>query len=274
MSMKHDRTLKKTVTRIKTSGRYMNCIVLKPDHAEHPLPGILWIHGGGYVTGMASMVSFSCGKMLAERFGAVVLSPAYRLAFQAPYPAALDDCCAALVYMHEHAEELNIDPDRIIVGGESAGGGLAAAVCLYNRDHLNIPVAMQIPLYPMIDCRDTESSKDNHGKVWNTKRNHMGWSWYLRSLYGTDHVPVYASPALAEDLSGMPPCCTFVCDGEPFYQETLDYIARLNEAGIRTSLDIYHGDIHAFDMLCPWLKTSKAAKEKLCTVFGSWIMER
>ncbi|MDO5121027.1 MAG: alpha/beta hydrolase [Erysipelotrichaceae bacterium] len=266
--------MKKTVIRIKTSGRYMKCIVLKPDHIEHPLPGILWIHGGGYVLGMASMVSFSCGKMLAERYGAVVLSPEYRLAKQAPYPAALDDCYAALVYMHEHAEELDIDVQRIIVGGESAGGGLAAAVCLYNRDHGNIPVSMQMPLYPMIDCHDTASSRDNHGKVWNTKRNHWGWSNYLRSLYGTDHVPAYASPALAEDLSGMPPCCTFVADGEPFFQETLDYIARLDQAGVRTSLDVYHGDIHAFDLLCPWLETSRAAKQKLCRVYDSWIHER
>ena len=113
----------------------------EPKEAEGPVPGILWIHGGGYITGGNYMVLVSCGKMLAERYGAVVVSPEYRLAGEAPYPAALEDCYAALVWMYAHADELGIDRNRIVVGGESAGGGLTAAVCLYARDKGEVPIA-------------------------------------------------------------------------------------------------------------------------------------
>jgi len=266
--------MKKKKVQIETQTGIMNCIILSPDHRSGMMPGILWIHGGGYVLGMASMVGMSCGKMLGEKYGAVVLSPEYRLASQVPYPAAFNDCCAALDYMWDHASELGIDPDRIIVGGESAGGGLAAAVCLYARDQGRIPVKMQIPLYPMIDCDDTESSHNNHGKVWNTARNHWGWRHYLGSLYGSSDVPAYASAAKADSYCGMPPCFTFVSDGEPFYSETLKYVARLKEDGVKAEVDVYHGNMHAFDMLCPWLKRSRDAKRKLCQVYEEWIMEK
>ncbi len=250
----------------------MACLVLRPEAAAAPVPGILWIHGGGYVLGMAGMVRMSCGKLLAKKFGAVVLSPEYRLAGKAPYPAALDDCCAALEYLWDHAEALGIDRDRIIVGGESAGGGLAAAVCLRARAEGKVKIAMQIPLYPMLDCEDTESSRDNHGRVWNTKRNHWGWRHYLGPLYGTEAVPPFASPARETDFRDLPPCYTFVSDGEPFYRETLDYAAGLRAAGVRAEVDVYPGNVHAFDMLLPWRKTSRAAKAKLCRVYGEWIM--
>ena len=145
--------------------------------------------------GMADMVHASCGKLLAKRYGAVVVSPAYRLAGEAPFPAALEDCYAALLYFYLHADELGIRRDAIVVGGESAGGGLAVATCLLARDMGEVPVAFQIPLYPMLDSNDTPSSRDNHGKVWNTRRNHWGWRHYLAELHGVDRVPAYASPA-------------------------------------------------------------------------------
>ena len=174
--------MKSQKLRIDTPSGRLKLIVLRPDcqsgqegepaTEQAKLPGILWIHGGGYAVGMAAMVNVSCGKLLAEEFGAVVVSPEYRIALRAPYPAALEDCYAALLYMHFHADELGIDRDRIVVGGESAGGGLAVATCLLARDMGDVNVAMQIPLYPMLDCEDTLSSRDNHGKVWNTKRTY------------------------------------------------------------------------------------------------------
>ncbi len=224
--------------------------------------GVLWIHGGGYVLGMASMVYASMGRVLAKRFGGVVVSPEYRKAKKAPYPAALEDCYAALKYMYAHAEELGFDKNRIIVGGESAGGGLAAALCLYARDRGEVPVSFQIPLYPMLDCEDTDSSRDNHAHVWNTRTNHWGWRWYLRGLYGTKRVPPYASPARAEDLSALPPCYTYVEDGEPFYDETLTYVRRLQEAGVDAHADVFHGNIHSFDSLF-WTKNARKAKQAL-----------
>ncbi len=250
---------------IKIEG--MKTIILSPKNQNKPLPGILWIHGGGYMLGMSEMVYVSCGKMLAEKYGAVVLSPEYRLAWQKPYPAALEDCYKALVYMHEHAEELEIRKDRIIVGGESAGGGLAAAVCLYARDKKEVNVFFQIPLYPMIDCFDTDSSEDNHGKVWNTRKNHWGWRHYLGDLYGKEDIPKYASVSRETEYHGLPPAYTFVSDGEPFYAETLAYIQNLKDAGIKAEVDKYHGDVHAFDLMMPWTKNAKEAKKKLCEVY-------
>ena len=108
---------------IETGGREMKMKVLEPKEADGRVPGILWIHGGGYITGGNYMVLVSCGKMLAERYGAVVVSPEYRLAREAPYPAALEDCYAALVWMYEHADELGIDRTRIVVGGETGTRG-------------------------------------------------------------------------------------------------------------------------------------------------------
>lgn len=212
---------------------------------------------------MPNLPLSSRGRELAQRFGAVVLSPAYRLAWQAKYPAALEDCYAALTYMSDHAAELGIDPARIVVGGESAGGGLAAAVCLAARDRGKVKVALQLPLCPMLDCRDTDSSRDNHGHVWNTRRNHGGWRAYLGALYGTDRVPKYAAAALETDYGGLPPCYTFVSDGEPFRDETLAYVRRLQAAGVPASVDVYPGKTHAFDMLLPWKRESRQARARL-----------
>ena len=245
-------------TKIKGPDGEMELIILRYGKG----PGILWIHGGGYVLGMASMVYYSMGRMLARIFGGVVVSPEYRLAKQAPYPAALEDCYTALKYMYDHAAELGIDRNRIIVGGESAGGGLAAAVCMYARDKGEVPVSFQIPLYPMLDCEDTGSSRDNHAYVWDTKKNHWGWRWYLRGLYGTDKVPPYASPSRATDYSGLPPCYTYVEDGEPFHDETLTYVDNLKKAGCKAHVDVFHGNIHGFDALF-WTKNAREARRRL-----------
>ena len=259
---------------IRAGDRNIDSIVLRPENVKSLLPGILWIHGGGYVLGMAGMVHASCGKLLAKRFGAVVFSPAYRLAWSAPYPAALEDCYGTLLYMWEHADELGIDRTRLIVGGESAGGGLAAAVCMMARDRGEVQIAMQIPLYPMLDCEDTATSRDNHGWVWNTRRNHWGWKNYLGGLYGSGEIPPYASPARQINYRNLPPCYTFVCEGEPFYQETVDYVSKLQRAGVKAAVDVYPGNVHAFDMLCPWKKTSRDAKRMLCRVYETWIEEK
>lgn len=262
--------LKRQYIRIDASGRKMRAILIRPKKQEGYRPGILWIHGGGYSLGMAEMVYFSCGELLAERYGAVVLSPEYTLSGKKKYPAALEDCFAALRYMDEHREELKID--RIIVGGESAGGGLCAALCLYARDHSHIRIFYQFPLYPMLDCEDTSSSRDNHGKIWNTKRNHRAWKKYLGDLYHSDEIPPYASVSRVKDLSGMPPCYTFVSDGEPFCEETKNYIQALKDSGVSASMDVYHGDVHAFDMLMPWTKKAKKAKERFCEVFEKEVL--
>lgn len=205
---------------IPSGARRIPALVLSPEELSAPAAGVLWIHGGGYISGMKEMVYISRAVELVKIFDAVVVSPGYRLAPFSPYPAAIDDCYAALLYMKEHAAELWVREDQLMVGGESAGGGLCAAVCIKTRDTGEVNVAFQMPLYPMLDDRDTETSRDNHGRVWNTWKNHFGWRCYLR---GTDRetLPPYAAPARVENMEGLPPAYTFVSTGEPFYAETL-----------------------------------------------------
>lgn len=256
-----------TVT-IPSDGANIKLLILRPtDPAfRENRPGILWIHGGGYITGMSQMVYMSRAKNLVTKYGAVVVSPEYRLSGQAPYPAALLDCHHALLYLRQHAKELGVREDQIMVGGESAGGGLTAALCMYEKDHGKIRIAFQMPLYPMLDNEDTETSRDNHAPVWNTKRNHYGWKQYLRGLDGKE-IPCYASPARRTDYSGLPPAYTFVCTAEPFYTETLSYIDNLKKAGVCASVDIYPKLFHAFDMLLPFLKVSKEAAGRFEAAF-------
>lgn len=246
--------------KIKTPAGDMRVLVLRPTRCaltrEHT-PGILWLHGGGYVTGMAAMVYMSRALNLVRKHGAVVVSPEYRLAGKAPYPAALEDCYEALRYMRYNAEALGFNPNQLMVGGESAGGGLTAALCMLARERGEIKIAFQMPLYPMLDDRDTDSSRDNHGFPWNTALNHRSWRRYLRSVSG--EVPAYAAPARCLDYSVLPPAYTFVGDGELFYCETLTYVENLRDAGVEARVDVYHSSFHAFDMLLPFRKLSRAA---------------
>lgn len=238
----------------------MDLLILRPIKAAKPreeTPGILWLHGGGYAVGTASMIYMSRALDLVRKYGAVVVTPEYRLAGKAPYPAALEDCYGALLYMKNHAAELGCNADRIMVGGESAGGGLTAALCMYARDKGEVKIAFQMPLYPMIDDRDTESSRNNHGISWNTKRNHAAWKLYLSDVNG--EIPAYAAPARQTDFTGLPPAYTFVGDREPFYCETLEYIENLKKAGVPAHVDVYKTGFHAFDMLMPFRKISRQA---------------
>lgn len=253
---------------IDTGARRMGALVLSPKRPPHDAPGVLWIHGGGYATGMKEMVFMSRAVDLVERFGAVVVSPGYRLSWRAPYPAALEDCYAALLWLRDHAGSLGVDPSQLMVGGESAGGGLTAALCLLARDRGEVGVAYQMPLYPMIDNLDTESSRDNRNKVWNTTYNHQAWRFYLRGDARNPDVSPYAAPARAEDLSGLPPAYSFVCTGEPFYCETISYFDRLREAGVDAHVDVYDGLYHAFDMMEPELAESRLARERFCERFA------
>lgn len=259
-SMKPDREIRVRKIRIATKDGSIPALVLSPLAAPMDAPGILWLHGGGYLVGMKEMVHMSRAADLVKRHGAVVLAPGYRLSLRAPYPAAMEDCYAALLWLKQHAKALGVRIDQIMVGGESAGGGLCAAVCIRARDTGDVRIAFQMPLYPMLDDRDTETSCNNHGRIWNTRRNRLAWRLYLR---GTDRACLspHAAPARLDDFSDLPPAYSFVGDGEPFYAETVSYFARLQAAGIPAALDIYHTDMHAFDMMQPSAQPALAAAE-------------
>lgn len=236
-------------------------LVLSPKTKIENAPGILWIHGGGYMTGMKEMVHMSRAVDLVKKYNAIVISPGYRLSFMKPYPAAVEDCYDALLFLKENAKSFGINKNQIMVGGESAGGGLCAALCMMARDRNEVNIAYQMPLYPMIDNFDTESSKDNHGKVWNTRRNHMAWRVYLRKEAKAVVSP-YAAASGQHDYCNLPPAYTFVGDGEPFYCETLAYVENLKKAGVYAEVDVYHTNMHAFDMMKPKLQISIEAAGK------------
>ena len=221
---------------------------------------MLWLHGGGYAVGAAEMALISKAKQLVLQ-GAVVISPEYRLSVQAPYPAALHDCYDALLYMKNTAAELGVRSDQLFVGGESAGGGLAAALCLYARDLKEVNIAFQMPLYPMLDDRmQTELARDNNAPVWDSAANAQAWQLYLGELCGGE-VPPYAAPARATDYTGLPPAVTFVGDIEPFRDETIAYIENLRKAGVPAEIAVYPGCYHAFDMLAPTSQVARQAGE-------------
>lgn len=238
--------------------------------AQSPQPnaiGLLWIHGGGFAIGTPELdVRFA--EKFIDAANCVVILPDYRLSTEAPYPAAIDDCYRALLWMREHGEELGICTDQLFVGGDSAGGGLTAAVTLMARDKGKVKVAFQMPFYPMLDDRMiTESSRDNDAPLWNTRANEMGWKMYLGDLYGTEKVPAYAAPARADNYAGLPPTYTFVGTIEPFYDETKKYISDLQAAGVQAEIDVYPGCFHGFDNICAKSEIARRAARKYIEKF-------
>lgn len=240
--------------------------IYKPRAPMKEMPGVLWVHGGGYAQGVPEM-SGDMYKRLIDTSDCVIVAPDYRLAIDAPYPAALDDCYKVLLWMKNHAKELGIREDQLMTGGESAGGGLTVALALLARDRGDVNLAFQMPLYPMLDDRMlSESARDNNAYVWNSETNRWGWKLYLGDLFGK-HVPIYAAAARAADYRGLPPAVTFVGDIEPFRDETIGYVERLRAAGIPVDFRIYKGAYHGFDIIHPKADISKAARDFLMESF-------
>ena len=207
-------------------------------------------------------------KNFMQTVDCIVVSPDYRLSIEEPYPAALDDCYAALLWMKHNADKLGVRSNQLMVGGDSAGGGLTAALTLYVRDKGNVNVAFQMPLYPMIDDRmTTESSKGNYVPVWNSDLNYKGWKYYLGNRFQTEDVPKYAAPARETDYSNLPPTCTFVGELEVFRDEATIYMEKLKEAGVDTYFKEYPACYHGFDQLVLESRVAKDATKFLLDTF-------
>jgi acetyl esterase/lipase len=221
-------------------------------------PGLVWIHGGGYILGTYDMDA-SFLDPLVTRTGCVAVSVEYRLAPETPYPGALDDCFAALSFLFEQADELGVEASRLAVGGFSAGAGLAAACALRARD-ARIPLVHQHLVYPMLDDRQTTpSSRWDLLAVWSRELNAFAWKCYLGELYGTDAVPSLAAPARAGDLAGLAPAYVHVGSLDGFLHEDIDYAARLLSAGVPTELHVLPLVPHGFEHVAPEAAVSKTA---------------
>lgn len=258
---------------IEVSGRWitrrdgtpLRIVVVRPVVPRAGAAGVLWIHGGGYAFGSPT-ASLGTARRLVAATDCVVVLPDYRLSTQHPYPAALDDCYDALLWLRQSAAELSVASDQLVVGGESAGGGLTAAVTLLARDRGEVAVAFQVPLYPMIDDRPTRSSTGNTAPVWNSATNDAAWALYLGDLRGGD-VPAYAAPARAQDLHGLPPTLTFFGELEPFRDEIVAYVGRLEAAQVPVLSREFAGAFHAFDLLSPNAPVSRSARAFLLDGF-------
>ena len=213
-------------------------------------PAILHIHGGGYVMG-THLMSHVSNLQLAAASEAVVVSVDYRLAPETPAPGSVEDCYAALKWLADEAEALGVDPARIAVRGESAGGGLAAALCLLSRDRGGPAIAHQNLIYPMLDDRCCVTDHPAHlgAFVWTPESNRFGWRALLGVEPGSAEVPAYGAPARAKTLTGLPPAFIAVGALDLFVVEDLDYTRRLIEAGVPTELHIYPGAYHGFDIM-------------------------
>lgn len=250
----------------RDDGSLIRTRIYYPRELGENVPGLLWIHGGGYALGVPETEVVFIEDFVKET-GCFVVAPDYTNSPTAPYPAAFDDCYTALLWLKENGHKYGMRSDQIFVGGDSAGGGLCAAVCLKARDTGDVNIAFQMPLYPMLDDRMiTPSSQNNDAPLWNTASNETAWKLYLGELYGTDNVPTYASPARETDYSGLPPTLTYIGDIEPFYDETVIYVENLRNAGVAVHFKVFPGCFHGFDLLS-FTSPSKQAHDFLLEGF-------
>lgn len=226
--------------------------VFRPKHLTEPLPVIYHIHGGGLFTGSVGMIAQECVED-ALRYQCVVASPEYRLSGDAPYPAAVNDCYEGLAFLYHHANELQLQPDAIVLQGESAGGGLSACTAIMARDKGEIPVRAQFLLYPMLDCRNITVSSTQFtgvGKyIWPREFNLQGWSAYLRSIPEGEAVPAYASASMLEDFSNLPDTFVLVGQAEVFRDEAIAFAGKAAEADVPTELHMFYGIPHGVNTL-------------------------
>ena len=214
-------------------------------------PAILHTHGGGFVSGLAE-ISVRAMQDLCAELGCVAVSVEYRLAPETTYAGSIEDTYAGLKWLHANAASLGVDPARIAVMGESAGGGHAALLALTARDRGEVPVAFQCLIYPMLDDRtgSTRSMPDHVGQlIWNAQSNRFGWQSFLGMKPGGRNIPVAAVPARRTDLAGLPPAFIGVGSLDLFVDEDVDYAQRLNAAGVPAQLIVVPGAFHGFDAM-------------------------
>jgi len=241
--------------------------ILRPDGPTSGA-GLVNLHGGGMMVGSR----FSDAPNLVDwvvSLGLVVIAVEYRLAPEHPDPVPSEDCYAALGWAADHAAELGFSPDRLVVQGGSAGGGLSAAVSLMARDRGGPRLAGQLLLCPMIDDRGTSASMAQHAGTgpWDRAMNEVGWQALLGERYGSDQVSPYAAPARATDLADLAPAFIEVGAAEIFRDEDIAYASRIWASGGQAELHVWPGAYHGFDRVCPDAAITRAAK----ATRASWL---
>ncbi len=243
-------------------------LVYLPTSMQEVVSALLLLHGGGYIMGSADTEDVM-SKSIVSAIGCAVVAVDYRLAPETPHPGPVEDCYAALKWLFTHADELGIDPNRLAVGGSSAGGGLAAALALLARDREEVPLVFQFLLAPMLDDRTCTMAKPHPytGEfIWTPETNCFGWTSLLGREPGGPDVSPYAAAARAEHLEGLP--ATFINVGalDLFVEEDMEYARRLMRAGVPTELHIYPGAYHGFRMIADAQVTQVAQRDQFAAL--------
>jgi acetyl esterase/lipase len=211
--------------------------IYKPKSIPTPTPGLIWLHGGGYVMGKPEMDDLRCAQYVRES-GILI---------------GLEDSYTALKWVESHSQQLGLDAKRIAIGGASAGGGLAAALVQLAHDRQEIKPVFQLLVYPMLDDRTVLRAEldDSNNFTWTQESNRFGWESYLGKKCGAEDVPAYSVPARREDLSGLPPAWIGVGTLDVFHDEDVAYAQRLKECNVGCEIRIAPDAFHGFDVLVP-----------------------
>ncbi len=234
-------------------GPDVRMVIMNPPGTATSRGAVLHLHGGGMVVGTPNS-AVEDKPHLALAHDCVVVSVDYRLAPETPFPGPQEDNYAALLWLVDNAASLGVDPARIVVMGESAGGGLAASLALMTRDRGGPPLAGQVLIYPMLDHRtggpECPYANRHTGEwIWTREKNRFGGEALRGDYQPTDHRKHWFSPALADDLSGVAPAYISTGALDLFLDEDLAFARRLVDCGVPTELHVYPGAIHAFDMV-------------------------
>ncbi|MFJ2782190.1 alpha/beta hydrolase fold domain-containing protein [Kitasatospora sp. NPDC087315] len=245
-----------------SGGQDVTLVSARPAGIAGPLPLLYYMHGGGMVMGNAWSVLPQLLHEWSLTLELAVISVEYRLAPQAQYPGPLEDCYAGFVWAAAHAAELGIDADRTIVGGKSAGGGLAAALALLTRDRGGPTPIGQLLLCPMLDDRNSTFSSHQMAGIdtWDRTSNATAWQALLGDQYGAADLSPYAAPARATDLSRLPPAYIEVGSAETFRDEDVAYANAIWQAGGQAELHVWPGAFHGFDSCAPQAALTQDAR--------------
>jgi acetyl esterase len=236
--------------------------------AAGPLPTLIYYHGGGFVIGNIETHDSTC-RRLANKSRCQVISIDYRLSPEHPFPAPIDDGVATFRHIRDNAAAFGVDPARIAVGGDSAGGAIAAVVCQAVRDAKEQGPAFQMLIYPATDSSQQSASRVAFAEGYFLTKDLMDWFWKAYVPAGTDLADLRLSPLLAKDVAGLPPAFVLTAGYDPLRDEGRAYANRLIDAGIKTTYVNYPGTIHGFFSLTRFLSQGLKANDEAAAVLSA-----
>ncbi|TAJ91161.1 MAG: alpha/beta hydrolase [Reyranella sp.] len=234
------------------------------------LPTLIYYHGGGFVIGTIETHDSTC-RRLANKSRCQVISIDYRLSPEHPFPAPIDDGIAAFRHIRDHADTFGADPARLAVGGDSAGGAVAAVVCQAMRDAKEAGPAFQMLIYPATDSSKESGSRQQFAEGYFLTKGLMDWFWKAYVPAGTDLSDLRLSPLLAKDFTGLPPAFVLTAGHDPLRDEGRAYANRLIDAGVKTTYVNYPGTIHGFFSLTRFLQQGLKANDEAAAVMGAFF---